>query len=164
MTKKKQEEPTKINENQEEKPKKELSPEQMEQKLRAVKKAGERKRELGLIKKAEEMKKKQEQDEKIAKAKEDLGITKKEKVVEEPKQEVEEVKPVEKKKKIRIVEKVIEQPESSSEEEIIERHIIKRIPRVKKEDNIVENSNKEILQERLKKIYVDKIKKDLFDF
>ena len=127
--------------------KKPMTDEQLQKKMKALEKAVARKKELAQLRKAEKDKIKADIETKIREPKVEPKA-------EEP--QPEQPKP-EKKKKTRIIEKIVEEPESSSsEEEVIERIIVKKVPRqkpVQREDNIhdiIEKTNKEILMEKMK--------------
>ena len=79
--------------------------------------------------------------------------------------EIIEPKPKEKKKKTKIIEKVIEQEESSTDEEIIERTIVKRIPRKPKEptnQELVHQSSQEMLRKQYQDMMRHRLMSDLF--
>ena len=74
-------------------------------------------------------------------------------------------KPKEKKKKTKIIEKVIEEEESSTDEEIIERTIVKRIPRKPKEQTkqeLVHQSSQEMLRKQYQDMMRHRLMSDLF--
>ena len=74
-------------------------------------------------------------------------------------------KPKEKKKKTKIIEKVIEEEESSTDEEIIERTIVKRIPRKPKEptnQELVHQSSQEMLRKQYQDMMRHRLMSDLF--
>jgi len=143
-----------------------IPPELLKVKMDALAKASARKKEIGLIKKAEKMKKNEELDIKINQAKEQLKVL-------QPSVSKIEVPPLEKKKVRRVVEKVIEE-ESSSEEEVIERIIIKKKNQSKRapvrqeeedyDDQMITQSNKELLQKKLKDEQRKKLMADLFSY
>ena len=132
-----------------------ISPELLKVKMNALSKATARKKEIGLIKKAEKMKKDEDLDLKISQAKE---LLKQKVVIPEPE--------VVKKRVKKVIEKVIEE-ESSSDEEIIERIIIKKKPHKQQdndEDQMIMQSNKELLQKKLKDEQRKKLMADLFSY
>lgn len=138
-----------------------IPPELLKVKMEALSKATARKKEIGLIKKAEKMKKNEELDVKINQAKEQLKVL----------QTKVELPPLEKKKVRKVIEKVIEE-ESSSEEEVIERIIIKKknqnkrapVKEVDEEEQIITQTNKELLQKKLKEEQRKKLMADLFSY
>lgn len=133
-----------------------IPPELLKVKMEALSKATARKKEIGLIKKAEKMKKNEELDARINQAKE---------VLQQKALPVIEVKP---KKTKKIIEKVIEE-ESSSEEEVIERIIIKKKNKSKPkyeddDEQVITQTNKELLQKKLKEEQRKKLMADLFSY
>ena len=140
-----------------EKPKRVLTEEQLQQKRDALKKAVARKKELGLIRKAEMETKKADEDSKIEKAK----------------QQIEELSIKNKPKKVKkVIEKVIEESSSSSEEEeVIERIIIKKkrekevvLNDVRNFNNLANKTNKELLQTELETERRKRLMSNLFDY
>ena len=139
----------------EEKPKKVLTEEQLQQKRNALKKAVARKKELGLIRKAEMETKKADENTKIEKAK----------------QQIEELSLNKPKKVKKVIEKVIEESSSSEEEEIIERIIIKKkrekevvLNDVRNFNNLATKTNKELLQTELETERRKRLMSNLFDY
>ena len=139
-----------------EKPKRVLTEEQLQQKRDALKKAVARKKELGLIRKAEMETKKADEDSKIEKAK----------------QQIEELSIKNKPKKVKkVIEKVIEESSSSEEEEVIERIIIKKkrekevvLNDVRNFNNLANKTNKELLQTELETERRKRLMSNLFDY
>ena len=75
-------------------------------------------------------------------------------------------KPKEKKKRTKIIEKVVEEEESSTDEEVIERTIVKRIPRKPREqtnqEELVHQSSQEMLRKQYQDMMRHRLMSDLF--
>lgn len=152
------------------KPKRVLTEKELEARRNALKKAVEVKKELGMINKYEKNKEKEakakERKEKVAAIQSQKQITETNNVLPQT-PDTESQK--ERKKKQKIVEKIVYESETESEEEeVIEKVVIMKKPKKKKQDmtndELIQLTNKELLQQRFYQDTKRRVMGDLFDF